>query len=164
MIYGMDISTSMLQLTEQRLRTNGFSRFQLKEGNARQLPFEDEAFDVLYNGYMLDLIPEKDMPGILTEFRRVLRPGGRMILLNMSKLNHQVAIFREKLYQWLPPTLVLYVMGGCRPVLMEEPVRNAGFIQVQRTYIDGKAPSEIILATKPVGETTTKVAWEINKQ
>lgn len=164
MVYGIDISTSMLHLTEQRLRTNGFSQFQLKEGNAQWLPFEDEAFDVLYNGYMLDLIPEKDMSGILTEFRRVLRPDGRMILLNMSKLNHQVRIFREKLYQWLPPTLVLYVMGGCRPVLMQDPVRNAGFIQVQRMYIDGKAPSEIVLATKPIGETAIEYAREINKQ
>ena len=148
MIYGMDISTTMLRLTEQRLRTNGFSRFQLKEGNAQQLPFEDNVFDVLYNGYMLDLIPEQDMLSILAEFHRVLRPEGRMVLLNMSKPNREAVIFREKLYKWLPPTLVLYVMGGCRPVLMEEPTRNAGFIDAQRTYMGGKAPSEIILATK----------------
>lgn len=152
MLYGIDISTSMLQLTERRLRSHGFSQFQLKEGSARQLPFEEKSFDVLYNGYMLDLIPEKDMPGILAEFKRVLKPGGRMVLLNMSKPDDQVATLWEKVYQFLPPTLVLYMMGGCRPVLMEQPARNAGFIQVQRTFIGGKAPSEIILAKKPLAE------------
>ena len=78
---GMDISTSMLALTEQRLRSSGFSQFVLKEGSATQIPYSSKTFDVLYNGYMLDLIPEEEMPGILAEFKRLLKPGGRMILL-----------------------------------------------------------------------------------
>ncbi len=97
---------------------------------------------------MLDIIPEPEMPGILAEFKRVLRPGGRMILLNMSKPSSEVVLFRERLYHLLPPSLVLYLMGGCRPVLMEDPTRKAGFSQVKRTFIGGKAPSEIVIATK----------------
>ncbi len=148
--HGMDISTGMLALTEQRLRENGFSQFTLKEGNASQIPFPSNTFDVLYNGYMLDLIPESEMPGILAEFKRVLRPGGRMILLNMSKANKEVVLFREKLYWLLPPRLVLYLMGGCRPVLMEDLVKKAGFYSVKRTYIAGRAPSEIVVAENPL--------------
>ena len=148
-LYGMDLSTGMLHLTEQRLKANGFSQYQLKEGSASQIPFESNTFDVLYNGYMLDLIPELEMPGILAEFSRVLRPGGRLVLLNMSKPDRETVIFREKLYQMLPPSLVLYLMGGCRPVLMEELVKRAGFGEVQRTFIGGKAPSEIVWAIKP---------------
>ncbi len=72
---GMDISTSMLALTEQRLRSSGFSQFVLKEGSATQIPYSSNTFDILYNGYMLDLIPEEEMPGILAEFKRVLKPG-----------------------------------------------------------------------------------------
>ncbi len=148
-VYGMDISTGMLELTEQRLRSNGFSKVELKEGRAQNIPFADNSFDLLYNGYMLDLISEEEMPGILAEFKRVLRPGSRMVLLNMSKPDSQTVIFREKLYQVLPPSFVLYVMGGCRPVLMEELVKRAGFGNVKRTYVAGKAPSEIVVAEKP---------------
>ncbi len=148
-VYGMDISSGMLQLTEQRLHSNGFSQLELKEGRAQNIPFADNRFDLLYNGYMLDLIPEEEMPGILAEFKRVLRPGGRMVLLNMSKPDSQTVIFREKLYRVLPPSLVLYVMGGCRPVLMGDLVKKAGFSSVTRTYIAGKAPSEIVVAMKP---------------
>lgn len=147
--HGMDISTGMLALTEQRLRENGFSHFTLKEGNASQIPFPSNTFDVLYNGYMLDLIPEREMMGILAEFKRVLKPEGRMILLNMSKADKEVVLFREKLYRILPPSVVLYLMGGCRPVLMEDLTRQAGFLQVRRTYLGGKAPSEIVTAIKP---------------
>lgn len=149
---GMDISTGMLALTERHLRSSGFSQFVLKEGNATQIPYSSNTFDVLYNGYMLDLIPEEEMPGILAEFKRVLKPGGRMILLNMSKADQETVLFREKLYQFLPPKLVLYLMGGCRPVLMEDLTLRTGFHQVQRTYLGGKAPSEIVTAAKPANE------------
>jgi ubiquinone/menaquinone biosynthesis C-methylase UbiE len=148
-VYGMDISTGMLQLTEQLLHSNGFSKLELKEGRAQNIPFEDNSFDLLYNGYMLDLIPEEEMPGILSEFKRVLRPGGRLALLNMSKPDSQTVIFREKLYRVLPPSLVLYLMGGCRPVLMEELVKKVTFSGVKRIYVAGKAPSEIVVAEKP---------------
>lgn len=149
---GMDISTSMLALTEQRLRSSGFSQFVLKEGSATQIPYSSNTFDILYNGYMLDLIPEEEMPGILAEFKRVLKPEGRMILLNMSKADQETVLFRERLYQFLPPKLVLYLMGGCRPVLMEDLTLRAGFHQVRRTYLGGKAPSEIVTAMNPASE------------
>ena len=147
-VYGMDLSTSMLEMTRQRLAENGFTNFILKEGDCRCLPFEDNSFDVVYNGYMLDLMPEREMPTILSEYLRVLHPGGRMVLLNMSKPDEK-EIPREWLYRNLPAKLVLYVMGSCRPVLMENLTRAAGFEGVARTYLGGKAPSEIVLGRKP---------------
>lgn len=42
-----------------------------------------------------------------------------------------------------------YVMDACRPVLMEAPVKTASFEAVRRTFISGRAPSEIVLARKP---------------
>jgi ubiquinone/menaquinone biosynthesis C-methylase UbiE len=148
-IYGVDTSTGMLALAQQNLVAHGFSNFELKEADSRHIPFEDNTFDVLYNGYMLDLIPERDMPMILNEFYRVLKPGGRMVLLNMSKPNESVRTSREKLYSILPAKFVLYVLGGCRPVLMEGMTKAAGFQKVSRTYLEGKFPSEVVLAVKP---------------
>jgi SAM-dependent methyltransferase len=138
----------MLNLTRERLEAYGFSNFDLKEADCRELPFNDNTFDVLYNGYMLDLIPFADMPGILQEFHRVLRPGGRMILLNMSKRDELVTTRREKLYARLPASLALYLLGGCRPVLMENLVRTTGFLNTQRVFLDGRFPSEIVTGLK----------------
>lgn len=146
-IYGVDLSTSMLELTRQRLLENNFKNFVLKEADSRSLPFEDDSFDVLYNAYMLDLIPERDMPQILNEYKRVLRPGGRLVLLNMSKADKTLTS-REKIYQAMPAKLALYLMGACRPVLMESLTRTTGFTQVSRLFLDGKAPSEIVWGVK----------------
>jgi demethylmenaquinone methyltransferase/2-methoxy-6-polyprenyl-1,4-benzoquinol methylase len=148
-VYGIDMSTGMVGLAEQNLKMHGYSNYDLKEADSRQLPFDDNSFDVLYNAYMLDLIPIPEMPKILAEFRRVLRPGGRLVLLNMSKPDETVTTTREKLYKFLPAKLVPYLMGGCRPVLMEFPVKMAGFQDVTRRFLGGKAPSEIVLAKKP---------------
>ncbi len=148
-IYGIDTSTGMLELAKQNLITHGFSNFELKEADSRKLPFEDNTFDVLYNGYMLDLIPEQDMPQILREFYRVLKPGGRMILLNMSKRDETVKTSRETLYSILPAKFVLYFLGGCRPVLMKDVAKTTGFENVIRSFLDGKFPSEVVMATKP---------------
>jgi demethylmenaquinone methyltransferase/2-methoxy-6-polyprenyl-1,4-benzoquinol methylase len=147
-VYGMDLSSSMLEMTRQRMSKNGFTNAVLKEGDCRSLPFEDNRFDMLYNGYMLDLIPERDMPQILSEYLRVLLPGGRLVLLNMSKPDDG-GTPREWLYQHLPAKLVLYLMGACRPVLMEKLSHAAGFERVARTYLGGKAPSEIVVSSKP---------------
>jgi demethylmenaquinone methyltransferase/2-methoxy-6-polyprenyl-1,4-benzoquinol methylase len=148
MIFGIDTSTSMLALAKQNLLSHGLSNFQLKEADSRQLPFDDHTFDMLYNAYMLDLIPVQDMSGILKEFRRVLRPGGRLVLLNMSKRNEATLTAREKIYRLMPAKLTLYLMGGCRPVLMEAPAKATGFQDVSRVFLDGKAPSEVVLARK----------------
>jgi demethylmenaquinone methyltransferase/2-methoxy-6-polyprenyl-1,4-benzoquinol methylase len=148
-IYGVDTSTGMLALARQNLTAHGFSNFDLKEADSRQLPFEENTFDLLYNGYMLDLIPEQDMPGILSEFYRVLKPGGRMVLLNMSKRNETIRTSREFLYSILPAKFVLYFLGGCRPVLMEGKTKDTGFDKIKRTYLEGKFPSEVVVAVKP---------------
>lgn len=148
-IFGVDTSTSMLALTNQKLISQGFSNFELKEADSRQLPFGDNTFDLLYNGYMLDLIPERDMPTILHEFYRVLKPGGRMVLLNMSKRDESTKTSRETLYSILPAKLVLYLLGGCRPVLMERLTETTGFKNIRRVYLGGKFPSEVVIATKP---------------
>ena len=148
-IYGVDTSTGMLGLAEQNLTAHGFSNFELKEADSRQLPFENNTFDLLYNAYMLDLIPEQDMPGILLEFYRVLKPGGRMVLLNMSKRDETVRTSREFLYSILPAKFVLYFLGGCRPVLMEGMTKDAGFENINRTYLEGKFSSEVVIAVKP---------------
>lgn len=39
------------------------------------------SFDVIYNSYMFDLIDVDEIPGVVAEFRRVLKPGGRLAMM-----------------------------------------------------------------------------------
>ena len=75
---------------------------------------------------MFDLVALNMLKHIFKEFNRVLKPGGRMVLVNMSKNTP-----RKTLYEIVYELVRLF---PCRPVLMEMAVREAGFMDVQRLY------------------------------
>ena len=125
------------------------SRVHFKQGNARELPFPDGTFDLLYNGYMFDLIPIEGFLPILKEFVRVIKPGGKLVLVNMSK-PHPGKTFYETVYEkgW--------AVMPCRPVLMSPLLGAAGFTDVTRQYrpshgliVSRLWGSEIVMAKKP---------------
>ncbi|MBM4275425.1 MAG: methyltransferase domain-containing protein [Deltaproteobacteria bacterium] len=141
-VSGVDLSPAMLEKTRKRALKNGYSNFDLREGDARHLPFTDETFDVVYSSYMLDLIPLADLSRILGEFHRVLKTDGRLVLVNLSKKDVS-PVFYEKIYRWMP-----YLLGGCRPVLMASFVKHEGFSDVNREFLNLPIPSEIVTAVK----------------
>lgn len=143
-VHGIDLSPKMLDKAKKLAIKNGFSNFDLRESDAHRLPFPDETFDVLYNSYMLDLTPLADLPVILKEFYRVLKKGGRLVLVNFSKENSS-PVFTETLYKLVPS-----LWHGCRPVLMESFVKQTGFGDVKREFPKYflSLPSEIVTAVK----------------
>lgn len=148
-VYGVDLSPKMLRAARRRALGAGYAHFDLREADARSLPFGDATFDVVYNSYMLDLIPLGEMPGVLSEFRRVLKPGGRLALANFSKrAGSKTMRLYEAAYTALPARWVPYVAGGCRPVLMAGRVAQAGFHHVEQEFVPGIIPSEVVTAAR----------------
>ncbi len=148
-VYGVDVSPKMLAKARRRVTRAGYANIDLQEADARSLPFPDATFDVLFDSYMFDLLRLRDMQVVLGEFHRVLKPSGRLVLVNMSKDEAGRWTWWERLYQRLPRSWAAYLLGGCRPVLLESFVENAGFCEVQRDFIRGLLPSEIVSAVKP---------------
>ncbi len=148
-VYGVDLSPKMLTKARRVVQAAGYTNVDLREADTRHLPFPDGTFDVLYNSYMLDLMPVEDMPLILGEFRRVLKPGGRLSLVNFSKKDWGRRNWYERLYTALPTRWVPYLLGGCRPVFMEGLVREAGFTDVRQEFVPNVIPAEVVTARKP---------------
>lgn len=148
-VKGVDLSPRMLDRTRRRALRAGWNDVDVREADARRLPFPDGTFDVLFNSYMLDLIPLGEMPIVLGEFLRVLKPGGRLGLVNMSKRDAGRRTPWERFYEALPRRWVPYVAGGCRPVVMAGPLERAGFRDVTRQFVPGVIPSEVVTACKP---------------
>jgi ubiquinone/menaquinone biosynthesis C-methylase UbiE len=60
----------------------GIGHVTIVEGSAEELPFEDASFDVVISNGVIDLIPDKD--AVFAEITRVLRPGGRIQLADVT--------------------------------------------------------------------------------
>jgi demethylmenaquinone methyltransferase/2-methoxy-6-polyprenyl-1,4-benzoquinol methylase len=148
-VHGVDFSSQMLAKTEQRARRAGFANFRLQQADARRLPFADGAFDVVFNSYMFDLLPIPDMSQVLGEFHRVLKPGGRLVLVNLSKRDEGDLMLWERLYRSLSPRWAARILGGCRPVLTARLVQATGFVDVDREFIPHLMATELVSARKP---------------
>lgn len=56
-------------------------RAQVQEGDMRSMPFEAEEFDAAVSSYAIDHMTRDEIPGVLAEVNRVLRPDGRFLLM-----------------------------------------------------------------------------------
>ena len=141
---GLDLTEAMLAQAHKKIKAAGFTNYNLAVGDAYELAFPDSSFDLLINNYMFDLLPKADFVRVLTEFKRVLRPNGRLVLVNMARDGYWYNRLWEKIYQINPVWL-----GGCRGVSLLPYVQQVGFGQTTREFISQMTfPSEIIAGVK----------------
>ncbi len=96
---GVDLSPDMLALAGKRAKDLGV-KIGLIEGDAERLPFPDDAFDTVLCTYALCSVPD-DARAIL-EMRRVLRPGGRLILVDHIRSSVPPILWLQWLYEFIP--------------------------------------------------------------
>jgi demethylmenaquinone methyltransferase/2-methoxy-6-polyprenyl-1,4-benzoquinol methylase len=103
-VVGLDFSEEMLRLA----RTRGYAAT-FQQGDVLALPFEDNRFDAMTVGFGLRNF--SDMPKALSEMVRVLKPGGRLIVLEATQPGTPLkqALFRA--YQLSVAPLVGWLSG-----------------------------------------------------
>lgn len=77
-VHGLDPSPAMNGLA--RARTFELPWVRIDEGDAAALPYDDGTFDAAVSTQVYEYVP--DVPAALVELRRVLRPGGRVLVLD----------------------------------------------------------------------------------
>jgi ubiquinone/menaquinone biosynthesis C-methylase UbiE len=85
---GIDLSEQMLDIARDRARELGCTA-ELRQGDAHALPFDDASFDTVVCTFGLCAIP--DIDAALDEMTRVLRPGGKLILVDHVVSSSRVA-------------------------------------------------------------------------
>jgi ubiquinone/menaquinone biosynthesis C-methylase UbiE len=78
-VLGVDASEPMIEFARRRL---GSATCRFEVGTAQALPAGDGEFDVVLTSLVLHHLPDADQPAALTEMHRVLRPGGRLLLVD----------------------------------------------------------------------------------
>lgn len=121
-VIGLDFSQNMLDVGEVKRDRAGLDQISLVHGNAMNLPYEENRFDYATVGFALRNVP--DIKQVLTEMKRVIKPGGMVVSLELSKpvwppfralyffyFNQVLPLIgklfanRYKQYSWLPESL-----------------------------------------------------------
>lgn len=139
---GLDITQAMLDIAERKRSEMNITNVAFHRGDIMKMPFRDESFDCVTGGYALRNVP--DINGALEEIKRVLKPSGRMLMLDFGHppsrayrwayLRYLSAVGATvgwilhgdaDTYRYIPESLKLY--PGQRGV--DEMMRRAGFIE-----------------------------------
>src|SRR5919202_4115770 len=97
-VTGVDMTPAMLAKARRAAAELGVTNAEFVEGEVESLPFPDESFDVVISNGVIDLIPDKD--AVYSEIYRVLAPGGRVQIADVTIQNPVSAEGRRNIDLW----------------------------------------------------------------
>jgi arsenite methyltransferase len=97
-VTGIDMTPEMLAKARAAAAEMGAANVEFVEAEAERLPFADASFDVVISNGVIDLIPDKD--AVFAELHRVLAPGGRMQIADVTIQNPVSAEGRRNIDLW----------------------------------------------------------------
>ena len=81
-VTGIDMTAEMLEKARAAAMELGADNVEFVEGEVERLPFADGSFDVVISNGVIDLVPDKE--AVFSEIHRVLRPGGRIQIADVT--------------------------------------------------------------------------------
>ncbi len=146
-VIGLDISDGMLAIARERLQREGLSdRVDLRLGDAAKLDFiEAGSLDGVFMSFTLELFDNPEIPRVLQECHRILKRGGRLAVVSMTKTNPPGAAVR--IYEWFHEHMPDY--ADCRPIFARQALEQSGFA-IQDVSVSSMwgLPVEIVLGKK----------------
>ncbi len=145
-VFGIDISQNMLAHAKDLLIGKGLlDRVSLHCGDAESLPYGSDLIDGVFTCFTLELFDTPDIPQVLAECKRVLRPGGRIVVVAVSKEGKERLIIHA--FGWTHrhfPNLM-----DCRPIYVRRALEASGFVIEDSLTESMWVPVEIVRGRKP---------------
>jgi SAM-dependent methyltransferase len=81
-VMGVDREPKYVDFARRKTGSKGIENLRFEIGDVLELPFQDNSFDVVWSKHLLQWVPDRERA--ITEFKRVVRPGGRVICCNFD--------------------------------------------------------------------------------
>lgn len=106
----LDISPEMLAVGRRRAAKKGIERITFVRGDAGELPFEDDHFDLLLAAYGLHELPTEVRDRSAREAARVLHPGGHLMAVDIDSPSTRSRMFSAYM-RWIEKPFAMDVVG-----------------------------------------------------
>ena len=145
-VAGVDLSENMLAETRAFLNRQDMPKAAaLCQADAIHLPFPSGSLDAVFTSFTLELFDTPEIPVVLAECRRVLRPGGRAAVVSVSREGKSALV--AEVYEWFHRRFPRFL--DCRPIHVRNALESAGF-EVQHARMKSMVlPVEIAVAANP---------------
>lgn len=143
LVYAVDISLGMLGQTRRAL-TLADARAFLICADAAALPFVNGFADAVFMSFTLELFDTPEIPCILAECSRVLKPGGRIVVVGMTREGGPDLLVEG--YEWAHLHFPNFV--DCRPIHVAQSLEEARFAINSKEIAHMWLPIEIVAARK----------------
>ncbi len=124
MVCGLDSSARMLDLSRSRV-ADCPRHVHLQQGDARSLPYPAATFDAAFMSFTLELFDPPDIDLVLSEIKRVLRPGGRLAIVCLTVAAEPRPVATA--YTWLHRHFPHWI--DCRPIDVLHHLDRSGYKQ-----------------------------------
>jgi ubiquinone/menaquinone biosynthesis C-methylase UbiE len=130
-VVGLDVSPGMLSAAARKIyNANVESHCYLVNADAFQLPFCTGKFDGIFMAFTLELFDTPEISPVLAECKRVLSPGGKIVIVSLSK--GHTANLPVQLYEWFHHHFPSFF--DCRPIPLKLLFEASGFQLIQHEY------------------------------
>lgn len=110
---GIDLSVAQIKAAEARLSSLSYAkdRYKLEEGNAGDLEYDSDSFDGAFLCWVLEHVPKAET--VLSEVRRVLRPGGHVMITEVMNSSFFLEPYSPNVWKyWMAFNDHQYEIGG----------------------------------------------------
>lgn len=141
-VYGIDAAPEMIEVAQKKAARTG-SPVVFKVGLAEELEFPEATFDVIISRLAIHHLPDEIKPRAFSEFVRVLKPGGRLLIADFNPPSNPVL---NHITTALVGSHMMKTDVWGLPRLLE----NAGFIEIKSgltrsailAFVSGEKPEK----------------------